>query len=222
MKTLAGLLDGVNDASQPLVTYYDLATGERIELSTVTTANWVAKTANFLVDDLDAAAGTRIRFEVPSHWQTFVWLLAAWHSGCVVTDAGADIVLVGPEPAPAEDNDVRVALSFRPLATPFVTPPAGCIDFNAEAPGQSDYFLPADPPDSTSLALAVEGQEWTHSDLLEMCAPESARRLFTPQSLRADADALISALRGGGSLVLVDNGSAEQREAIAANERTSH
>src|SRR5690606_31992912 len=33
-------------SARPLITFYDDATGERIELSGVTTANWVAKTAN--------------------------------------------------------------------------------------------------------------------------------------------------------------------------------
>ena len=42
--SLAKLLGGVADASMPLLTYYDISTGERVELSGTTTANWVAKT----------------------------------------------------------------------------------------------------------------------------------------------------------------------------------
>jgi uncharacterized protein (TIGR03089 family) len=38
------------DPVGPRITYYDDATGERIELSTVTLANWAAKTANLLRD----------------------------------------------------------------------------------------------------------------------------------------------------------------------------
>jgi hypothetical protein len=44
----------------PRITYYDDATGERIELSTVTLANWAAKTANLLRDELGAGPGSRI------------------------------------------------------------------------------------------------------------------------------------------------------------------
>ena len=72
MKTLDQLLRAAPDPSQPLLTYYDMATGERVELSSTTTANWVAKTSNFLVDDLDAEPGTRIRIGLPSHWLTAV------------------------------------------------------------------------------------------------------------------------------------------------------
>ena len=38
--------------SEPLITYYDLVSGERTELSGVSFANWVDKTSNLLVDEL--------------------------------------------------------------------------------------------------------------------------------------------------------------------------
>ena len=44
------------DPARPLVTFYDDATGERVELSVATFANWVAKTANLLQDELAAGA----------------------------------------------------------------------------------------------------------------------------------------------------------------------
>ena len=37
-------------AGRPVVTFYDDATGERVELSAATYANWVAKTAGLLQD----------------------------------------------------------------------------------------------------------------------------------------------------------------------------
>ena len=40
------------DPARPLLTWYDDATGERTELSGATLANWVAKTANLLVDEV--------------------------------------------------------------------------------------------------------------------------------------------------------------------------
>ena len=49
----------------PRITYYDDATGERIELSTVTLANWAAKTANLLRDELGAGPGSRIAVLLP-------------------------------------------------------------------------------------------------------------------------------------------------------------
>ena len=47
---LAGQLR--TDAARPLVTFYDDATGERVELSVTTYANWVAKTAGLVQDEL--------------------------------------------------------------------------------------------------------------------------------------------------------------------------
>src|SRR5215468_10131545 len=44
------------DPARPLLTYYDDATGERAELSAATLANWVAKTANLLQDELAVSA----------------------------------------------------------------------------------------------------------------------------------------------------------------------
>src|SRR5581483_10873997 len=41
------------DGARPLFTFYDDATGARVELSVATTANWVAKTAGFLIDTYD-------------------------------------------------------------------------------------------------------------------------------------------------------------------------
>ena len=46
------------DAAAPLVTHYDDATGERVELSGATLANWVAKTANLLQDEFDVGPGS--------------------------------------------------------------------------------------------------------------------------------------------------------------------
>ena len=61
MSTLDVLLPRVADPARPLLTYDDRGTGERVELSATTTANWVAKTANLLVDELDLEAGGRLQ-----------------------------------------------------------------------------------------------------------------------------------------------------------------
>ncbi|MDT7643714.1 MAG: hypothetical protein QOC75_714, partial [Pseudonocardiales bacterium] len=46
-----------SDPARPLITYYDDATGERIELSGTTLANWAAKTANLMRDECDIEPG---------------------------------------------------------------------------------------------------------------------------------------------------------------------
>ena len=60
LTTLSGaILDPMlrADPVGPRITYYDDATGERIELSAVTLANWAAKTGNLLRDELGAGPG---------------------------------------------------------------------------------------------------------------------------------------------------------------------
>lgn len=58
------------DPAGPRITYYDDATGERIEVSAVTLGNWAAKTANLLRDELGAGPGSRVAVLLPAHWQT--------------------------------------------------------------------------------------------------------------------------------------------------------
>ena len=59
-----------DDPVDPRITYYDDATGERIELSAVTLANWAAKTGNLLRDELAAGPFSRVAVLLPAHWQT--------------------------------------------------------------------------------------------------------------------------------------------------------
>src|SRR5215211_7667214 len=88
------------DAGHPLVTFYDDSTGERVELSVATYANWVAKTASLLQDELGLVHGDRLRVDLPTHWLAPVWLGAAWSLGLIVTPPGVplpvDAVVCGP------------------------------------------------------------------------------------------------------------------------------
>ncbi|MDQ2723282.1 MAG: TIGR03089 family protein, partial [Actinomycetota bacterium] len=77
------------DAAGPRITYYDDATGERVEVSGTTLANWAAKTANLLRDELGVQQGDRVAVLLPAHWQTAAVLLGAWWCGAVVSDPAA-------------------------------------------------------------------------------------------------------------------------------------
>jgi uncharacterized protein (TIGR03089 family) len=213
---LDGLLSAIPDPSKPLLTYYDESTGERVELSTITTANWVAKTSNFLVDDLEAEPGTRIRIGLPTHWLRFVWILSAWNVGAIVADTDADIGVSGPELE--ADEDVRVAASLRPLGGRFTTAPPGFLDIAAEVPGHGDHFVALDPPQSATIALDVDGRRFTHAELLAESEAESGRRLFTPGSLARDAGVIVQTCLGGGSLVIVSSATPEQISRVSAQE----
>ena len=102
MSTLsAAVLDPMlrADPVGPRITYYDDATGERIELSAVTLANWAAKTGNLLRDELGAGPASRVVMLLPAHWQTAAVLFGVWWIGADVTLGGsaADVALCTAE-----------------------------------------------------------------------------------------------------------------------------
>ncbi|MFP3992415.1 TIGR03089 family protein [Streptomyces sp. E11-3] len=209
------------DPGRPLVTFYDDATGERVELSVATFANWVAKTANLLQGDLAAEPGDRLALLLPAHWQTAVWLLACSSVG-VLADVGgdpadADLVVSGPdtlESARACSGE-RVALALRPLGGRFPQPPSGFLDYAVEVPGQGDRFAPYAPVDPGAPALAVGGTELTGTELVARAVADardlglasgarllSSRPYDTWDGLSAG---LYAPLATGGSVVLCRN-----------------
>jgi uncharacterized protein (TIGR03089 family) len=152
------------DPARPLITFYDDATGERVELSVATFANWVAKTANLLQDELGAQPGDRLALLLPAHWQTAVWVMAAFSTGVVVVPGGdpaaADLVVSGPdtlERARACGGE-RVALALRPLGGRFPQPPPGFSDYAVEVPGQGDRFTPYAPVGPRTPVLETAGE----------------------------------------------------------------
>ncbi|MFF3767928.1 TIGR03089 family protein [Streptomyces sp. NPDC001922] len=207
------------DPARPLVTFYDDATGERVELSVATFANWVAKTANLLQDDLGAEPGDRLALLLPAHWQTAVWVLACSSTG-VVADLGgdpgaADLVVSGPDTLDRARacRGERVALALRPLGGRFPETPAGFADYAVEVPSQGDRFAPYAPvdPDSPALAFAGSG-ELTGAGTVERARADAAARGLTPVSRQLSglpydswdglSAGLLAPLAAGGSVVL--------------------
>ncbi|MFR9724716.1 TIGR03089 family protein [Streptomyces sp. MS19] len=229
------------DPARPLLTYYDDATGERVELSATTLANWVAKTANLLQDELSAARGDRLALLLPAHWQTAAWLLACAATG-VIADVGgdprdADLVVSGPDRL-AEARACageRVALSLRPLGARFTDPPAGFTDYAVAVPAQPDAFDAYDPPGPDDVALSVGGRDLTGAQVLALAHADAAERGLGPGSrLLSQAGygtwpglsaGLFAPLAAGSSLVLCRNADrldAAARAARRESERVTH
>jgi uncharacterized protein (TIGR03089 family) len=183
------------DPGRPLVTFYDDATGERVELSVATFANWVAKTANLLQGDLGAGPGDRVALLLPAHWQTAVWLVACSSVGVVADVAGnpaaADVVVSGPDTLDAARacGGERVALALRPLGGRFPQPPAGFADYAVEAPSQGDRFAPFVPVAADEPALIVAGREFSGAEVVERARAEA-----TPLGLTGPGSRLLSGL----------------------------
>jgi uncharacterized protein (TIGR03089 family) len=134
----AALLDPLlrADPAGPRITYYDDATGERIELSTVTLANWAAKTGNLLRDELGAGPASRVAVLLPAHWQTAAVLFGIWWIGAeaVLGAAEADVALCTADRLADTDAAVGpagevVALSLDPLGKPVEGLPVGVTDY---------------------------------------------------------------------------------------------
>lgn len=195
---------------RPFVTYYDVSTGERMELSGTTTGNWIAKTANLLVEELDGEVGTRVQIELPVHWLRIVWLLATWTVGGVVVDTRGDVRVCGPH-ALDIDSAARphakhsVASALLPFGRPFPTAPAGYLDLGVVLPGQPDSYFPYDQPAPDDPAVELGGLALTHGALETAVPPSADRLLLEPAGLDRDVRSVLAAAHGGGSIVLVSH-----------------
>lgn len=220
------------DPGQPLVTFYDHATGERVELSVTTWANWVAKASSLLVDELGLERGDRIAVDLPPHWLGTVFLGAAWNSGLTVVEAGAaDLaaVVCGPDTLPewtGRTSELAVlASALLPLGVRFREPvPAGVTDVGVDIWSQPDAFQAWDPPQADDPALEVGGRALTQAALWSEAAVTGLvgdGRLLTVADPVTEPAILCEPLLAGGSLVLVARAEPERLEATYVAEHAT-
>lgn len=235
MTLTAALLDPFRSgpsAARPLITFYDDATGERIELSGITTANWAAKAANLLRDECDVEPGSRVAVLLPAHWQTAAVLLAVWWCGAeVVADpGGADLVLCDADRVDlalaADPANGVVALSLDAFGKGISGLPAGVVDFATEVRLHGDDFVPwaAVPGDAPAWAGAsvdeVLAAARTRASDLGLAAGD--RVLSTLDwSDTGLTDGLLAVLAAGASLVQVRHPDPERLARKAESERTT-
>ena len=191
---------------QPLLTFYDDATGERTELSGVTLGNWVAKTANLLTDGYALGPGDTALVALPVHWQSAAVLLGCWSAGLrVVTGGPADIAFAAsPEEADAAD---RLLVGLHPLGLPLRSEPPGWADYLAEVRTYGDHFAPrvtgADPAtgELTQAGLVDAAGAWA----VELGIAAGDRLLVDVDTHPEPLDWLLAPLVAGASTVLCRN-----------------
>jgi uncharacterized protein (TIGR03089 family) len=222
------------DPGRPLVTFYDGATGERVELSATTYGNWVAKAASLLADEHDLERGQRLAVDLPAHWLGPVFLGAAWMVGLTVVgpDDAADAVVCGPGSldrwAPRAGDLPVLACSLLPLGVRFATAlPPDVHDVGIEVWSQPDSFLSLDPPQPDDAATAGSFGDRTQAETWRTAAAGSllsdGGRLLS-EANPASPPGLASftePLARGGSLVLVVHSEPEQLAATYVAERAT-
>ena len=212
---------------EPLLTWYEPATGARTELSAATLLNWVDKTSH-LLGELGVDSGDAVQLALagtaPGHWVTAVWELACWQVGaCVALDAGeAALVVTGPDWSDHAGSAVDVvACSLHPLGLPLAgSLPAPVLDYALEVRGQADVY-PATAQPADLLAWTDGGRRLTQADLVAGPWSRPARRLVRPSTPWDTArDSVVRAVATGGSSVLVAGPvTDEQLERIRSDER---
>jgi uncharacterized protein (TIGR03089 family) len=193
------------DPAGPLLTYYDDATGERTELSAATLDNWVAKTANLLVDGHALGPGDRAAVLLPPHWQTAAVLLGCWSAGLTVsgTLAGGhvEIAFVAADRLDGARGgaDEVYGLSLAPLAAPMRPgPPPGVSDYPVEVRAYGDsYSGPPTPPGPTA------GAEPGFAGRAAALGIRAGDRVLIDAAAHPDpVDWLLAPLAAGASIVL--------------------
>ena len=235
--SLAALFDSPALGPRPFLTWYG-DDGERIELSAAVTANWVAKTANLLVEEFDAGPGSLVRLDLPPHWRTAVWALATWRVGAgvvlegsgradvIVTDRPEDVV-AGVVPG---DFDEIVAQVLPSLARQFEgTLPPGSLDAARAVGSYGDVIGYAPVADPGATAVVVGAATTRHGDLDTWAAdlPPSARLAVrhgqrTPAALDGFCRTVLGALRAGTSLVLLPESFADPARILATENATAY
>jgi uncharacterized protein (TIGR03089 family) len=235
------------DPAAPLITYYDDATAERIELSAATLANWVAKTANLLQDEFDVGPGSTVAVALPVHWQTAAVLLAVWSCGATVVDtatedygrlADVDVVLAAHDRLAALEDAVEdtvdvelLALSLHPLGMGMTGYSGPARDFALEVRAHGDRFVPYEFPEPGAPGLRIGALELTLGGLAE-AARELGDRLGLTAGDRVLIDErtaleagpvawLLAPLAAGASLVLCRNPIEDVLVHRAATERVT-
>jgi uncharacterized protein (TIGR03089 family) len=171
---------------KPFVTWYDDHRDQRVELSYRTFGNWVAKTANLLVDELGAGPGDRVGAILADHWQTPIVMAACWRAGTqlvVIDPASPDRPT--PSLAAAFVREEFLAATEAMLGETVVVALTAdllgrgehdlgkALSFSRLVPSMGDEFDGGPDPDGD--ALTAGGEAATMGGLLERAAALAGR-----------------------------------------------
>ena len=211
------------DPGRPRVTVYDdtdsPTRGERIELSARVLANWVAKAANLLRDDLDVGPGSVVLLDLPPHWRTLYWAFAAWSVGACVevpghrttADAGHDAAGSTATPAVVVTDAADVASTAHEAVLVTLAAlarsaaggvPEGVVDEARELATHGDVFDAWEDPEGADPALRAAGRVTVYEDLVPAPAAEPQRVHTATTDTAAFLQVALAVWAADGSLVV--------------------
>lgn len=223
------------EPTSPRLTWYG-QDSERVEFSGRVLENWVAKTANYLVDELDAEPGTTVALDIPLHWRSLVWLLATWAVGATAVTKGGGVPAAGASDAGASDAGVPDIIATAdpaaaleqlagarpaPLVVAVALPalamrwtgslPPRTLDYSGDVRAHADVFYADHEPAPGAVAWRHQGQEGiqetSYAQLL--AGPAGAPQRVLLEAGSGWPDVVATALQtwaAGGSVVLLADG----------------
>lgn len=171
------------DPGRPRLTWYG-DDGERVELSGAVLENWVNKVTNLLVEEFDAGPGTQVVVDLPTHWRTVIWALAAWRVGATTiftrtvgaegadtvkepVGGKADVVITTRPAALGGTSGEVVAVALPALARRFDGElPPGAVDAASAVMTYGDQVGWAPSPRATDAAVVADELRVDHGDLV--------------------------------------------------------
>lgn len=185
--TFPRFIDTLSQRQTPALLWYSVP-GERIELSGRVLNNWVAKTANLLVDECDLEANQLLALPKRLHWRSLILALAALRVGAEITFDGERSAQVFAAFDPAEcakaDAEHRLVLASEPLAPRFNGElPVWTLDYAAEVRLHPDVYMGFPEPDPQEKA-------WEGTSYRELMLALEERVLILDSKLGQETAAL--------------------------------
>lgn len=175
----------------PVLTHVDVAAGTRIELSAATLLNNIAKTAHLLADEVQIEVGDNVLIDIPAHWQSAVWICAAWSLGAMPVFSGSAPVAITTVNGQPEADEIFVT-GLHPFGLPIPGGPSGSNpDWSVSMRSFPDFFTPSHLVDV----------EFAHDERIT----RDARVALVSQSPSVLAQVLADSLTQEASLVLITN-----------------
>lgn len=166
--SLPQFLETLKKHQSPSLIWYS-APGERVELSGRVFDNWVSKTANFLVEELDVEVDDAVVLPRQLHWRTLAIAVASMRVGAVIREQAEDArASFAFTPQDIEDADAEYAVLVEQSALGMrfmgkVPDSLDAVDYAFEVRSFADVYMGFNQPDAITPAF----ESVSHGELLQ-------------------------------------------------------